>query len=143
MVSTDADVSEKIVYTVAEALDADPTEIPPLERTISADALDSLFHEGNPLPGAYTVFPYCGVWVMVHGDERVDVFSEYETTSATEDLPDEVDEPTSDERMVVLHAEGERHAVPEDELDAFQEIVEEADDTEEAWEESIEYAQDS
>lgn len=113
------------------------------EETISADALNELFHDENPLPGAYTVFPYCDVWVMIHGDKTVDVFREYATTSAEEDLPDEVEEPTTDERMVVLKVGDERYSVHDDELEELGEVIKEADSSEEAWEETIEYADDS
>ena len=38
-------------------------ELPPLEHTLSASALDYLFHRDNP-PGAYTVFPCYDLWVV-------------------------------------------------------------------------------
>ena len=60
----------RVVQTVGKALGEDPTELPPIQQTISADALDLLFHQGTQPSGAYTVFPYSGVWVFVHSDGR-------------------------------------------------------------------------
>lgn len=95
-------LSDRIVFTVADVLDEDPTELPPLERTRSADALDYLFHRDRHPPGAYTVFPYCDLWVVAHSTGTVDVFDTYRATTAGEQLPDDVPEPTTDERIVVL-----------------------------------------
>lgn len=44
--------------------------------------------------------------------------------------------------MVVLHAENGRHTFADDELETLHEIVEEADDTTEAWEDTIDYAEE-
>jgi hypothetical protein len=129
-----------MIYTVAEVLDTDPTDLPPLERTISADALNELFHDGNHPPGAYTVFPYCDLWVMVHSNGTVDIFQEYTATSAAEDSPEQINALTGDEQMVVLHSKRDRHTFSDDELDHLHEIINEADDCEEAWEEIIDYA---
>ena len=134
-------VAERVVYTVAEVHDTDPTDLPPLEETISADALNDLFHDGNHPPGAYTVFPYCDLWVMVHSNGTVDIFQEYTATSAAEDFPERINELTGDEKMVVLHAEHDRHTFSEDELDNLHEIIDAADNCGEAWKETIDYAE--
>ena len=133
-------LSERVVATVADVLGADPMELPPLEHTISASALDYLFHRENHPPGAYTVFPYCDLWVVVQSTGAVDVFEEYRATSAEEQLPDDVSEPSTDERMVVVHVENERYTLYEDQLEDLHRIISDADTTDEAWEGTIEYA---
>ena len=129
----------RVVETVAEALDEDPTELPPIQQTISADALDLLFHEGAQPAGAYTVFPYSGVWVLVHSDGTIDVFDEFKATSADEDIPEE---PPTDDQLLVLDVNDERHALQGDELEGVHEIMDDADDSSEAWEKTIEYARE-
>ena len=135
-------LSMRVVETVAKALGEDPTELPQLQRTISADALDLLFHEGAQPSGAYTVFPYSGVWVLVHSDGTVDVFDEFKATSTDDVLPNEVSEPSADDELLILNVNDERHAFHGDELEEIHEIMDEADDSSEAWEETIEYAQE-
>lgn len=134
-------LSERVVSTVAEVLGRDPTELPPLEETIHADALDYLFRKNHP-PGAYTVFPYCDHWVVAHSTGAVDVFDEYRATSAGEQLPDDVPEPSADERMVVFHFRDERYTFYEDQLDELHRIVSRADDTDEAWDRTVEFARE-
>lgn len=142
MASPGKNLSMRVVETVAKALGKDPTELPPIQDTISADALDLLFHEGNQPSGAYTVFPYSGVWVFVHSDETIDVFDEFKATSADEDIPDEVLEPSTEDQLLILEANDERHALHGDELEDVHEIMDEVDDSSEAWEKTIEYARD-
>lgn len=134
-------LSTQVVFTVAEVVGEDPAELPPLERTIRSEALNNLFHEDTPLPGAYVVFPYCDVWVMVHGNRTVDVFTEYAATTAVDDVPTDSDGQPTDDRMVVLHAENGRHAFADDELETLHEIVEEAGHATEAWEGTLDYAE--
>lgn len=134
-------LSERVITTVAKVLDKDPVELPPLERTISADALDYLFHREQHPPGAYTVFPYCDLWVVAHSTGTIDVFDTYRATTAEEQFPDDVPEPAIDERIAVLHFKNERYTFYEDQLDTLHKIIAEADTADEAWEESIEYAQ--
>lgn len=119
--------------TVADVLDRDPTDLPPIERTISADSFDYLFHRKDHPPGAYTVFPYCELWVVAHSPGTVDVFDEYRATSAGDQLPDDVPEPTTDERLVVLHFKNERYTFVDDQIDTLHGIVTEAEDGDEAW----------
>lgn len=133
-------LSERVISTVADVLEEDPLELPPLEYTINADALDYLFHRENHPPGAYTVFPYCDLWVVAHSTGAVDVFDTYHATSAGDQLPDDVPEPSADERMAVLHFENERYTFYEDQLDTFHRIISEADTSDEAWEDVIDYA---
>lgn len=135
-------LSDRVVSTVADVLEEDPLSLPPLEETISADALDYLFHrEGHP-PGAYTVFPYCDLWVVAHSTGAVDVFDTYHATSAGDQLPDDVPEPSTDERMVVLYFRDEQHVFFEDQLDTLHRIISQAADSDEAWEGTIEYARE-
>ncbi len=141
MAQRNASLSTQVVFTVAEVVGEDPTELPPLERTISSEALNNLFHEDMPLPGAYLVFPYCGVWVMVHGNRTIDVFTEYAATTAVDDVPTDSGGQPTDDRMVVLHAENGRHAFTDDELETLHKIVEEADHVTEAWEDTLDYAE--
>ena len=115
-------------------------ELPPLEKTISADALNYLFHRKHHPPGAYTIFPYCNLWVVVHSTGTIDIFDTYRTTTAGEQFPDNVSEPSTDERMVVFHFKNERYTFYEDQLDTLRQIVSEANSSHEAWEDSIEYA---
>ena len=133
-------LSERVIYTVAEVLDKDPIELPPLEETISADALDELFHRKTHPAGAFTVFPYCELWVVAHSRGSVDIFETYHTTTAGEQFPDSVPEPSADERVAVLHFEGERYTIGDDQLDTVHEIVAEADTSGEAWDETIQFA---
>lgn len=140
MGSTDRTRAETVIYTVADALDEDPVDLPPLERTISADALNALFREKNQPADAYTLFPYCDLWVVVHSDGTVDVFKEYAATSAGRKLPADVPEPSADERLVLLYVGGEEYTFYEDELERLHEIISDAEGSEEAWEKTIEYA---
>ena len=133
-------LSELVVATVADVLGEDPLELPPLEGTISASALDYLFHRKDEPPGAYTVFPYCDLWVVVHSTGTVDVFENYRATTAGEQLPDDVSEPTTDERMAVLHFRDERYVFFEEQLDVLHRIVSEAATSDEAWTEAIDFA---
>lgn len=96
-------LSERVVAIVADVLGEDPLDLPPLEETISGDALDYLFYRKHHPPGAYTVFPYCDLWVVAHSIGTVDVFDTYRATSAGEQLPPDVPEPSTDERMAVFH----------------------------------------
>ena len=135
-------LSDRVISTVADVLDEDPLALPPLEETISADALNYLFHrEGHP-PGAYTVFPYCDLWVVAHSTGAVDVFDTYHATTAGDQLPDDVPEPSTDERMVVLYFRDEQHTFYEDQLDTLHQIISQAADSDEAWEDTIEYARE-
>lgn len=133
-------LSQQVVYAAAEVLERDPMDLPPLEETISADALYYLFHRKDHPPGAYTVFPYCDLWVVAHSSGTVDLFETYHLTTEGEKLPEDVPEPTTDERMVVLHFEDEEYTFYENQLDALHEIITEADDGDEAWEDTMEYA---
>lgn len=135
-------LSDRVVSMVADVLDTDPLDLPPLEQTISADALDYLFHRKDHPPGAYTVFPYCDLWVVAHSTGSVDVFDTYHATTAGEQLPDDLPEPTTDERLVVFHFKNERYTFYEDELDTLHELISEADSSEEAWDDTIEYARE-
>ncbi|WP_161605623.1 HalOD1 output domain-containing protein [Natrialba asiatica] len=141
MAHSNASLSTRVVFTVAEVVGTDPVDLPPLEKTISSEALNNLFHEDTSLPGAYLVFPYCDVWVMVHGDRTVDVFTEYAATTAVNAVPTDSDGQPTDDRMVVLSAQNGRHAFADDELETLHEIVEGADDATEAWEDTINYAE--
>lgn len=135
------DVSEQVIYTVADVHGEDPTELPQLEETISSDALNNLFHKENHPPGTYIAFPYCDVWVMIHSNRSVDVFKEHAATSALEDFPDTVEDLPTDEPTVILHAKNDRYTFSEDKLGTVHEIVEEADDGKEAWENTLDYAE--
>lgn len=57
--------SVRVVEAVADAIDADPLELPPLYETVDPDALDALFDAG--LEGCVQ-FPYDGHDVTIHGD---------------------------------------------------------------------------
>ena len=135
-------LSDRVVSTVADVLATDPLELPPLEHTISADALDYLFQRENHPSGAYTVFPYCDLWVVVHSTGTVDVFETYRATTAGEQLPDDVPEPSTDERMAVLYFRDERYTFYEDELDTLHRIIAEAETSDEAWDDVIEYGRE-
>ncbi|MGQ3722737.1 HalOD1 output domain-containing protein [Natrialba aegyptia] len=62
MAQRNASLSTQVVFTVAKVIGEDPAELPPLQKTISSEALNNLFREDTSLPGAYLVFPYCDVW---------------------------------------------------------------------------------
>lgn len=135
-------LSIQVVETVAKALGKDSTELPPIQDTISASALDLLFHQGESPSGAFTVFPYCGVWVLVHSDGTIDVFDNFMASSADEEFPDEVSEPSTDNPLLILAVNDERYAFYGDKLENVHEIMDDADDSSEAWEGTIEYAQE-
>ena len=134
-------LSERVVYTVAEALDTDPADLPPLEKSLSSDSLDYLFHRKNQPPGAYTVFPYSGIWVVVHSTGTVDVFEEYRASNPGNQAEENIRSPEGD-RQVVFHFSGENYAFDEDELETLHEIIAEADDSDDAWERAMEYARE-
>lgn len=133
-------LSDRVISTVAEVLERDSMDMPPLHDTIEADALDYLFHRKGQPPGAYTVFPYCELWVVVHSTGTIDVFDDYRATSAEEQLPEDVPEPTTDDRIVVLHFKNDRYTFYEDEIDTLHAIISDADSGDDAWDEVIEYA---
>lgn len=140
MDDTDMTLSERVVETVSSALDTDPLDLPPIEKSISSEALDYLFHPGHQPEGAYTIFPYCDLWVVVHSKGCVDVFEEYRATAQEGQLPSTVDELSTDERVIVLHFGDEKYLFFEDHLDEFHKIVGAAEDSDEAWERAIEFA---
>lgn len=140
MAGSDRRISEKVITTVAEVLDEDPIDLPPLERTISSDALDTLFHPNERLPGAYTIFPYCDLWVTVHSNGTVNVFDNFVGTSAADRFPEPTATSVRDDRLAILFANGNTYTFYRDDLDELQEIVDAADDYEQAWEAAIEYA---
>ncbi len=55
------DISEQVIYTVADVHGEDPTQLPQIEETISSDALNDLFHKDNHPPDTYIAFPYYDV----------------------------------------------------------------------------------
>ena len=126
MISKSREISERIVSTAAEILDKDPMELPPLEYTISGDALDELFCRKPQPAGAYTVFPYCGLWIAVHSTGAINVFETYHATTPGRQLPDEVPEPTTDDRIAVLHFENERYIFSGERLDSLHQIIADA-----------------
>lgn len=134
----DRPLSLRVVETVAEALDKEPIALPPIEETISAEALNTLF-SSSALTGAYTLFPYAGVWVSATSDGAVEVnrapplATNY--TAALEEV--EID---SDEPHVVLATDEDTHAFDDEEFDDIHEIVTETDSPNEACEELVEYA---
>lgn len=142
MAQSNSSLATRVVVTVAEVVGRDPVELPPLQKTISSEALNDLFHEDTPLPGAYVMFPYCDVWVIVHGDRTIDVFTEYAATTAADDVPTDSEGQPTDDQVVVLHAENGRHTfAADDDLETLHEIVEGADDAAEAWEDTITFAE--
>jgi len=71
--STDAQLSRAVVEAVADAENADPTELPPLFAAIDPDALDALFKpasEQTVVTGTVQ-FRYAGYDVTVHEDGSV------------------------------------------------------------------------
>lgn len=61
--------SEAVVRAVANARDADPTDLEPLYNAVDPDALDALFTDGHA--DDRIVFRYCGHEVTVYADGRV------------------------------------------------------------------------
>lgn len=69
-------VSETVVYSVAEQLDADPTTLDPLYRVVDPDALNSFMGaNGATLDGSLirVSFTYCGCEVGISADGTVHV----------------------------------------------------------------------
>ncbi|WP_227354413.1 HalOD1 output domain-containing protein [Haladaptatus salinisoli] len=67
-------MTETIVETIAEAADADPTQLEPLYESIDPDALDDLFDRRSDanVPARVT-FHHEGFEVVVERDGRVEV----------------------------------------------------------------------
>lgn len=57
-----------LVNTVATVRDSDPMELPPLEETISTDALEMLLERGN---GVTITFSYEGLQITVDDDGQL------------------------------------------------------------------------
>lgn len=72
----DDTVCEQVVAAVADALDTDPLELPPLYEVIDPDALDHLFDTSFPNgrrgPGR-VMFTLAGCEVVVHSDGAIGV----------------------------------------------------------------------
>lgn len=64
--------SVTIVEAVAAATDRTPTELPPLQRYVDSDALDTLVTRGESAAVTVT-FDYAGTTVVVKGDGTIDV----------------------------------------------------------------------
>jgi len=62
--------SERVVGTVADAEDADPTELPSLYEAVDPDALDSLVESTDDL---CIDFECCGYEITVTGEETVEI----------------------------------------------------------------------
>jgi len=63
--------SERVVGTVADAEDADPTELPALYEAIDPDALDSLVESSDE--DLCIDFGCCGYDITVIGEETVEI----------------------------------------------------------------------
>ena len=66
--------SIRVVETVADALDADPTELGPLYEAVDPDALDALFESPERFTGGCVTFAFEGCTVTVDADGWVAVF---------------------------------------------------------------------
>lgn len=69
--------SRAIVETVADAVDSDVLELPPLQRAIDADALDSLFgdvahHPSGSLHEVSFTYADCEIAVAAYGEVTVE-----------------------------------------------------------------------
>jgi len=64
--------SMAIVQAVATATDRTMTDLPPLQRTIDSDALDTLFIQGDPSSVAVS-FDYADTTVWVYGDGSIEI----------------------------------------------------------------------
>ena len=64
--------SYAVIEAVAAATDRDPTELPPLQRTVDVDALDALL-DGRTDSSIRLSFEYAGVRVSVDRDGVVDL----------------------------------------------------------------------
>jgi len=67
--------SVEIVEAVSDATGRDPTELPPLQESVDADAVDSLLATGSGDDGAgiYLEFEYHDVDVTVRRDGSIEV----------------------------------------------------------------------
>lgn len=67
-------LSTTVMTAVAEAMDADPTEIDPLYERFDPDSLDGLFRprpSGVPRPGGHVAFTFHGHHVFIGSDGHV------------------------------------------------------------------------
>lgn len=71
--------SERVVRVVADETGVDPLDLPPLQRTIDADALDAAV---RGLDDGSVQFNYAGQCVTVRADERVEATAESTPTLA-------------------------------------------------------------
>lgn len=84
--SDDGTVSKRVIAAVADALDVDPLELPPLYDVVDPDALDQLFDHGSPAGGngpGRVVFTMADCEVVVHSDGSVDVTAPVDRNSAS------------------------------------------------------------
>ena len=77
-------VSTRVVESVAEFKEVEPTVLPPLCGVVDPDALEALFaptRMGTPRSEGTVEFRYAGVWVRVtpEGDVRVSQFGAADT----------------------------------------------------------------
>lgn len=63
--------STQVIQALADAEGVEPTDLPPLYRSIDPDALDRLFRDGRG-PGSIT-FRYLGYRIQITDDGRVEL----------------------------------------------------------------------
>lgn len=72
--AVETSVSTKVVQHVAEVMDQEVTELPPLYDTIDPEALDSLIKSVETSPSSLEIrFTYAGQQVIIDGRRAVSV----------------------------------------------------------------------
>ena len=70
-------VSVCIISAVAQALEQDPTELPPIREVIDLDHLDGLFvygYERSTPSESFVRFPYLDLVIVAAGDGQISVY---------------------------------------------------------------------
>lgn len=63
-------VADQIIASIADQMQTDPLDLPPLTRTVDVDALGALV-EGSAV--SEITFAYHGHQIVIYGDGQVDV----------------------------------------------------------------------
>lgn len=95
-------LSTTVMTAIAEAMDADPTEIGPLYDQFDPDALDGLFSprsDGVPRTGGRVGFTFEGYHVFIRSDGHISVHPLPDAPDVIDspDIPDTPDAPDASE----------------------------------------------
>lgn len=72
---TDREFTEVVVSTIAEQLETDPTELPPIDDSIDPDLLNE-FQQEAPNPLKTLSFEYAGYDILVTSDNAIQIHAQ-------------------------------------------------------------------